>query len=222
MNTKSLIIIGLCAAIPMAAFAGKMNSAEPALQQTEAGDEDNNVITEECLTNVSLFHESAKNKQYADAWEPWSAAYKECPAASVNIYIDGDKIVEWKLSQTKSGTPEYDQYRALLLTLHDKRIKYFGNDPKYNYVVHAELNAILNARGKNLKGARLYVDLFPCNECAKAIIQSGIAEVVYVYNKYADSAATAASTMMFNSAGVKLTRFTPHADKIVLDFKANE
>ena len=131
MNTKSLIIIGLCAAIPMAAFAGKMNNAEPALQQTEAGDEDNNVITEECLTNVSLFHESAKNKQYADAWEPWSAAYKECPAASVNIYIDGDKIVEWKLSQTKSGTPEYDQYRALLLTLHDKRIKYFGNDPKY-------------------------------------------------------------------------------------------
>jgi len=131
MNTKSLIIIGLCAAIPMAAFAGKMNNAEPALQQTEAGDEDNNVITEECLTNVSLFHESAKNKQYADAWEPWSAAYKECPAASVNIYIDGDKIVEWKLSQTKPGSPEYDQYRALLLTLHDKRIKYFGNDPKY-------------------------------------------------------------------------------------------
>ena len=97
-----------------------------------------------------------------------------------------------------------------------------GNDTKYNYVVHAELNAILNARGKNLKGARLYVDLFPCNECAKAIIQSGIAEVVYLYNKYADSAATAASTKMFNSAGVKLTRFTPHADKIVLDFKANE
>ena len=46
-----------------------------------------------------------------------------------------------------------------------------GADTKYNYVVHAELNAILNARGKTLKGARLYVDLFPCNECAKAIIQ---------------------------------------------------
>ena len=131
MNTKSLIIIGLCAAVPMVAFAGKMNNAEPALQQTEAGDDDNNVITEECLTNVSLFHESAKNKQYADAWEPWNAAYKECPSASVNIYIDGDKIVEWKISQTKPGTPEYDQYRALLLTLHDKRIKYFGSDPKY-------------------------------------------------------------------------------------------
>ena len=68
-----------------------------------------------------------------------------------------------------------------------------GEDTKYNYVVHAELNAILNARGKNLKGARLYVDLFPCNECAKAIIQSGIGEVVYLYDKYADTPDTIAS-----------------------------
>ena len=87
---------------------------------------------------------------------------------------------------------------------------------------HAELNAILNARGKNLKGARLYVDLFPCNECAKAIIQSGIAEVVYLYNKYADSAATAASQRMLTSAGVKLTQFRASVDTITLDFKANE
>ena len=93
---------------------------------------------------------------------------------------------------------------------------------KYPYVTHSELNAILNFRGGSLEGATIYVTLFPCNECAKAIIQSGIAEVVYLYNKYADSAATAASTKMFHSAGVKLTRFIPHADKIVLDFKANE
>ena len=132
MKAKSLIIISLCAALPMAAYADKKKKAEePAPQQQEAVEEDNNVITEECLTNVSLFHESAKNKQYADAWEPWNAAYKECPSASVNIYIDGDKIVEWKISQSKPGTPEYDQYRQLLLTLHDKRIKYFGKDPKY-------------------------------------------------------------------------------------------
>ena len=97
-----------------------------------------------------------------------------------------------------------------------------GTDTKYSYVVHAELNAILNARGKNLKGARLYVDLFPCNECAKAIIQSGIAEVVYLYNKYADSAATAASQRMLTSAGVKLTQFRASVDTITLDFKANE
>ena len=96
-----------------------------------------------------------------------------------------------------------------------------GSDTKYNYVVHAELNAILNARGKNLKGARLYVDLFPCNECAKAIIQSGISEIVYLYNKYADTPATIASRRMLTSAGVKLTQFEASVDTIVLDFKAN-
>ncbi len=97
-----------------------------------------------------------------------------------------------------------------------------GAETKYNYVVHAELNAILNARGKDLKGARLYVDLFPCNECAKAIIQSGIAEVIYLYNKYEDSEATKASTRMLTSAGVKLRQLTPRKDKIVLDFRSNE
>ena len=96
-----------------------------------------------------------------------------------------------------------------------------GEDTKYSYVVHAELNAILNARGKNLKGARLYVDLFPCNECAKAIIQSGISEIVYLYNKYADTPATIASRRMLTSAGVKLTQFEASVDTIVLDFKAN-
>ena len=94
-----------------------------------------------------------------------------------------------------------------------------GDDTKYNYVVHAELNAILNARGKNLKGSRLYVDLFPCNECAKAIIQSGIAEVVYLYDKYADTAATIASKKMLTSAGVKLTQFPTDKDSITLEFK---
>ncbi len=94
-----------------------------------------------------------------------------------------------------------------------------GSDTKYNYVVHAELNAILNAQGKNLKGARLYVDLFPCNECAKAIIQSGISELVYLYNKYPDSAATLASQRMLRSAGIKLTKFETDKDNLIIDFK---
>ena len=94
-----------------------------------------------------------------------------------------------------------------------------GADTKYNYVVHAELNAILNARGKDLKGARLYVDLFPCNECAKAIIQSGIAEIVYLYDKYADTPATVASKKMLQSAGVKLTVFKTDKKEITLDFE---
>lgn len=94
-----------------------------------------------------------------------------------------------------------------------------GKDTKYSYVVHAELNAILNSRGKDLKGAKLYVDLFPCNECAKAIIQSGITELVYLYNKYPDSPATLASQRMLTSAGINLRQLKTDVDTITLDFK---
>ena len=93
-----------------------------------------------------------------------------------------------------------------------------GSDTKYNYVVHAELNAILNAGGRSLKGARIFVDLFPCNECAKAIIQSGIQEVVYLYDKYADSMATLASKRMLNAAGVKTTKLDTPLSSLTLDF----
>ena len=77
-----------------------------------------------------------------------------------------------------------------------------GEQTKYPYVVHAELNAILNANGRDLRGSRVYVALFPCNECAKAIIQSGIREVIYDCDKYADSPAVRASKRMFKAAGV--------------------
>ena len=78
-------------------------------------------------------------------------------------------------------------------------------DTKYPYVCHAELNAILNYRGskKDLENAKLYVDLFPCNECAKIIIQSGIKEVVYLSDKYADLENTIASKRLLDSCGVK-------------------
>ena len=94
-----------------------------------------------------------------------------------------------------------------------------GENTKYPYVVHAELNAILNASGKSLKGARIYVDLFPCNECAKAIIQSGIKEVVYLSDKYADTPGVKASKLMLTTAGVKLTQFRPRIEELVLDYR---
>lgn len=93
-----------------------------------------------------------------------------------------------------------------------------GEVTKYPFVVHAELNAILNASGKSLRGSRLYVALFPCNECAKAIIQAGVSEVVYLSDKYADTPATKASKMMLQAAGVRLTRFEPAISEITLDF----
>ena len=92
-------------------------------------------------------------------------------------------------------------------------------ETKYPFVVHAELNAILNASGKSLAGAKLYVALFPCHECAKAIIQSGIKEVVYLSDKYHNTDSTQASRRMLNSAGVTLTEFKPSKADIVLSFR---
>lgn len=79
-------------------------------------------------------------------------------------------------------------------------------ETKYPYVCHAELNAILNSN-HDLMGAKVYVTLFPCNECAKAIIQSGIKEVIYLSNKYKTSTSTIASQRLLEMAGVKLTPY---------------
>ncbi len=93
-----------------------------------------------------------------------------------------------------------------------------GSETKYPYVVHAELNAILNSGGRNLKNARIYVALFPCNECAKAIIQSGIKEIIYLCDKYADTDSVKASKKMLSAAKVKMTLLVPQKDSITLSF----
>ena len=97
-----------------------------------------------------------------------------------------------------------------------------GEETKYPYVVHAELNAILNASGRDLRGSRIYVALFPCNECAKAIIQSGVKEVIYLSDKYADTMSNMASKRMLMSAGVKFTRLDTKLQSIMLDFVPEE
>ncbi|MCM1568047.1 MAG: dCMP deaminase family protein [Roseburia sp.] len=75
-------------------------------------------------------------------------------------------------------------------------------ETKYPYVTHGELNAILNYRGGSLEGTKLYVSLFPCNECAKAIIQAGIKCVVYDSDKYEETVSNKAAKRMFRAAGV--------------------
>ena len=90
-------------------------------------------------------------------------------------------------------------------------------DTKYVYVCHAEENAILNARGKDLSGCKIYVTLFPCNECAKMIIQTGIAEVVYFDNKYAHTEETIASKRMLDRANVKLTEYSKSGKKLTIE-----
>lgn len=95
-------------------------------------------------------------------------------------------------------------------------------ETKYPYVVHAELNAILNNRGVSFENAKLYVALFPCNECAKAIIQSGIKEVIFLSDKYSDTDVVKASKRMFKAAGIKLTQLNPSVQKIELSFNVDD
>lgn len=85
-----------------------------------------------------------------------------------------------------------------------------GDDPletKYFYTTHSELNAILNYRGGSLEGATMYVTLFPCNECAKAIIQAGIRHLIYGCDKYDGSPGVTASKRMLKAAGVTIEEY---------------
>ena len=88
---------------------------------------------------------------------------------------------------------------------------------KYFYTTHSELNAILNYRGGSLEGATLYVTLFPCNECAKAISQAGIAEIVYDDDKYEKEPSTIASKRMLAAAGVRTRRYQRTGRKLIVE-----
>lgn len=88
---------------------------------------------------------------------------------------------------------------------------------KYPYVCHAELNSILNYTGPTLRGSKIYVALFPCNECAKAIIQSGIKEVIYMCDKYKETDGVRVSKKMFDMSGVKYTQYKSRGKKLTLE-----
>ncbi len=90
-------------------------------------------------------------------------------------------------------------------------------DNKYLYTTHSELNAILNFRGGTLEGAKLYVSLFPCNECAKAIIQSGIRTIIYDDDKYEKTPSVIASKRMLDAAGVRYYRYEHSGRKIRIE-----
>lgn len=93
-------------------------------------------------------------------------------------------------------------------------------DTKYPYVCHAELNAILNST-KSLKNCTIYVALFPCNECAKAIIQSGIREIVYLSDKYVKTDVNIASKKLLDTAGVKYRRLETKTESLTLNFNVD-
>lgn len=90
-------------------------------------------------------------------------------------------------------------------------------ETKYPFVTHSELNAILNYRGGSLEGTKLYVSLFPCNECAKAIIQAGIKSVVYDSDKYDGTPSNQAAKKMFQAAGVKYIQYRRTGRRVTLE-----
>lgn len=124
--------MALCAAVPALACAKKPKNVEaaPAPAAQTAAQEEEPTITEDCIVNVSLFNESVKNKQFADAYGPWWEVYNTCPNANKAIYTQGSKIIDWKYANT-TDPAEKERLRQLILEMHDKRIKYFGDDPKY-------------------------------------------------------------------------------------------
>ncbi len=96
-------------------------------------------------------------------------------------------------------------------------------DTKYPYVCHAELNAVLNAISNNLTDCRIYVGLFPCNECTKVIIQSGIREIIYLSDKYKETDAVLASKRMLDtSPNISYRRHKPSLQSIILDLTTKE
>lgn len=122
---KKLLIITLCVAVPMASFAKKPKKGE----EQPVVEEKTVLSDEECLAHLSLAHESVKNGQYQEAYPVWLELYQSRPDFHKNIYIDGNKILEYEYDNAQ--TPEdKNHWREMIMRLHDERIQYF-DDPKY-------------------------------------------------------------------------------------------
>lgn len=126
---KKTLLLTLSVLVAMVTYGKKQVVVEtPVAEPVQEVDETQ--VTEECLMNVSLFNEACKNKQYADAYEPWLEVFNTCPTANKAIYSKGADILDWKIKQCTTDA-EKKEFIDLLMKLYDKRIKYFGDDPKY-------------------------------------------------------------------------------------------
>lgn len=183
MKIKHLLVVVLAAAVPALACAKKPKKVAeevPVQAAAEVNDDEDPVITEECVMNVSLFHESVKNKMYADAYEPWWEVYSTCPNANKSIYTDGAKIVE-ALYQATSDPKEKERLAQLAIQLQDKRIRYFGNDPKYPkaYILGEKGLAYLDFYGE--------AKYNEARECLRASVEAmGVKSKVMVLVKLVD------------------------------------
>jgi tetratricopeptide (TPR) repeat protein len=144
MKTRNLLVLLFSLVMLTNCFAQKKNKKEKkdqkaeteitaTAEETAAAEttvEEAPVVTEQCLVNLSLFNESAKNQQYADALGPWEKVYNECPNANKVIYSRGRDILAWQLTQAKDDV-DYEKTFNKLMKLYDDRIKYFGDDSRY-------------------------------------------------------------------------------------------
>ena len=141
MKIRTLVVLALAVAVPALACAKKPKKAELAVEvpseaKAQALEEEAEpVITEECVVNVSLFHESLKNKMYADAYEPWWEVYTTCPNANKSIYSDGAKIVE-ALYQAASDPAEKCLKNRVRYICYGKTRKQTECDGQTGYTVH--------------------------------------------------------------------------------------
>ena len=162
MKTRNLMVLVLSIVMFSNCYAQKDTKKDKKIKKGESTEvatdaiptvtDEVPIVTEECLVNISLFNESAKNKQYADALKPWNAAYEQCPGANKAIYSKGREIVQWELSQAKDDAA-FQKVFDKLMGMYDNRIKYFGNDDKYptawilglkglDYVAYAKNDAL--------------------------------------------------------------------------------
>jgi len=183
MKIKSLLVIVLAAAVPALACAKKpkkVGDDVPVQAAAPVEEEAEPVITEECIMNISLFHEAVKNKMYADAYGPWWEVYTTCPNANKSIYTDGAKIVE-ALYQAASDRAEKERLANLAIQMQDKRIRFFGNDPKYpkEYIMGEKGLAYLDFFGDT--------KLVEARECLqKSVAEMGAKSKVMVLVKLVD------------------------------------
>lgn len=189
MKFKTILVVALAAAIPALACAKKPKKVaeETVVQEAVVVEEETPTITEECVVNVSLFHEAVKNKMYADAYTPWWDVYTTCPNANKSIYSDGAKIVE-ALFHATSDPAEKDRLAKLAVEMQDKRIKYFGNDPKYPtaYILGEKGLAYMDFYGDaKLKEARecLRASAEGMGQKSKMVVLKSLVDVSYALYK---------------------------------------
>ena len=118
-----------------------------------------------CRQNISLASTYIQTKNYEEALPLWKNAYEECPGSTRNLYQWGEQLIKWQMSQATDAT----QAEALfdeLMTLYDKRIQYFGNDPTYNinWIMNRKANDYYTIKGENHDPAVLYGWLKPVLE----------------------------------------------------------